>query len=139
MGGMTYNSERATRRIAMITKALDDGLPRTSAQISRLVFCTSDTAANYMRHMHDAGLVRIKKWFRRGCPMYVLGPGKDAKMPERKSPSKAQQDYHRRHKSDPEYQMRLERRREAKKIMPGWAGDKRRFIGGQPSHQSRAA
>jgi hypothetical protein len=124
---MTFDSWRADLRMAAIERLLADGVPRTTPEIAKAIFLDRAHARPYMIHMHKQGRVHIKKWKRMTSPMYLAGPGKDAKQPtQKKTLAENQQAYYKRMKSNPEFKMKLQSRERAASIMPEWKGSRQR-------------
>lgn len=136
-GVWSFGSGRAKLRIKAIEKLLSDQVPRTAAAIAQAVHLDKSHGTKYMKYLHDNKRAFIKKWFRPGCPMWLMGEGRDAKEPKKKTHAQRQSAYHKRMKNDPEYRMKLQSKNRLRR-MPSWNGQRRRVIAGSTTIRTAA-
>lgn len=102
---MTAHNSLTTYRRALVAAALADGPLPVHALAPKIFLCYGH-AWRLLKGMHEDGLVHIAKWplhctpRATRVPAYVMGPGKDAPKPKRRTQAQRQARYKARIRAD---------------------------------------
>lgn len=85
MGNNTLERKPSQIKVARLLAELKNR-DMTRAEVEALLIVSYNSSARYLRVLHEAGTIFIRKWNRTGVggppkAVYALGPGRDAKRP----------------------------------------------------------